>query len=134
MCPTMTTCPFGFIKCSESQCVDPLTETCPTTSVPCSDSSIGEYYFCRGSGTCVSSGYANCPTMVTCPVARPVKCTSDLSCRESMALCPDTDESTDTNSLNGNLVICTGETPIKCEDGSCRGTESDCNKSSKLED
>lgn len=26
LCPTLSTCPFGFLKCSESKCINPLTE------------------------------------------------------------------------------------------------------------
>ena len=63
--------------------------------------------------------------MITCPVDRPVKCASDLSCRSSISQCPDY-SSSETQTKNflavGTHSVCPTHAPLKCEDGTCSST------------
>jgi len=122
-CPTLSTCPFGFIKCSESLCVNPTTQSCPiAASSDCQTATDGKIFFCRESQTCVAS-YASCPTIATCPSQRPVRCAADLSCRQSISLCPNVSGS---DTAVSNYAVCDSSRPVKCEDGKCAVDRSSC--------
>ena len=76
-CPTISTCPIGYVKCSETNCINPETQSCPPLSGnPCT--SILNPYYCRFTQTCMSS-FDNCPSFV-CPVDKPVMCAQDRTC------------------------------------------------------
>jgi hypothetical protein len=120
LCPTLSTCPYGYLKCSESKCINPLTETCGSTDQPLCPSNKPTY--CRDSNTCIAGTYSQCSTIVTCPYDRPVKCASDLSCRKSIELCPifDTQQVLRQGpAVKIDNVRCTDDAPTKCEDGTC---------------
>ena len=48
-CPTLSTCPFGYVKCSESVCIDPLTQSCPSEGVTCAGTESNDFLYCRDS-------------------------------------------------------------------------------------
>jgi len=119
LCPTLSTCPFGYTKCTESLCINPLTDTCPSESTNCPGIIQNTSFYCRETQKCVGS-FSTCPTISTCPFERPVKCAADLSCRESSSLCPATsNQSSNGLGASTNLAVCLADSPVKCEDGSC---------------
>ena len=133
LCPTLMTCPTGYEKCWDGNCVphgdcdqlssgqDPL---CYTTG----------QLLCQFDFSCVEN-IKYCATGIVCPVDKPVRCW-DNSCREQAANCPEfqncpsgltpcPDGSCGLGSC-GTHITCSDEAPFRCFDNTCRQNPEDC--------
>uniref|UniRef100_A0A7S3YVB0 PA14 domain-containing protein n=1 Tax=Lotharella globosa TaxID=91324 RepID=A0A7S3YVB0_9EUKA len=100
-CPTLRTCPYGYLACPDgfscarnySECLDYTPSACPNGFGTCPD------------GTCVQS-VEQCPTQPTCPLGQYV--CPDGSCKGDRSLC-------------GELNGCEGSDTVtfRCQDNTC---------------
>ena len=138
-CPTTVSCSAGLDRCADGTC-----------RPSCDDSlALTAYSFCAAgqilcprtsAGVACAPSLALCPTEMTCPSGRPVRCV-DNSCAPSAADCPVVTSVISDQYLTspcvgggwkdsfgscGTSVTCPAFAPIKCWDESCRVTADDC--------
>ncbi len=127
-CPSLITCPTGWVQCEDKACAPTVDEclapiTCSAKQIRCPD------------GSCAENALL-CSQQISCPASAPVLC-SDRSCKASIALCsqpnrcpvgtqvcPDGSCSSGTSCPVGKA--CPAATPVLCADRSCVAKESDC--------
>ena len=131
LCPTMTSCPIGYEKCWDGNCV--LKGTCLDKTVYklCE---LNDQVLCQFDFSCASE-LDSCPTGIICPIDKPVKCW-DNSCRDSLENCPafqhcpsGLKECPDGSCGIGKCGVhikCSDDAPYRCFDNTCRRNPQDC--------
>ena len=138
-CPTTVSCGASLTRCADGSC----RPSCPTSLA------LTAYSFCSAgqvlcprtsAGVACAASLARCPTEMTCPTNRPVRCV-DNSCAASSADCPVvtsliTDQYLTSPCVGGGWkdalgscgtsVTCPAFAPVKCWDESCRVAADDC--------
>ena len=131
LCPTLMTCPLGYEKCWDGNCV--LKGTCLKKEVT-KICDLNKEVLCQYDFSCATE-IDSCPTGIICPIEKPVKCW-DNSCRDSIENCPlfqkcpsglteCPDGSCGVGGC-GNHIKCSDDAPYKCFDNTCRRNPDDC--------
>lgn len=134
LCSTIMTCPPGYEKCWNGNCVE---------HGNCKDVGQGESTICSANGnllcqfdfSCVED-IDSCPTGILCPINKPVRCW-DNSCRDSIENCPAfqkcpsgltecPDGSCGLGGTCGTHITCSDDAPFRCFDNTCRRNPEDC--------
>lgn len=112
-CPSVAVCPPGHVPCSDGRSCSNSQVSCPEIDSSDCPGPAGWFKRCPD-GRCVHN-IEDCATPVTCPSDKPFFCLTDRSCQATPEECPNM---YDCRAIPGN--------PIRCPDGSCRASASDC--------